>query len=170
MFRPNRELGAIIAWHRRARDLSQAELADRAGVGDQSVVSRWERGRTRPDPETLALLVRELGIAVCDILADEMVSRVNQPSLIPVEVREALVKRSKQPYVASPVVERLKELARLVTAGGLTVDEACGRAVAMSKETGISHEDSQKIGQWIGENCQTHEDGIRVDREDPATL
>ena len=56
-----------MAEARKRGGLTQAELADRLG-SHQSVVARWETGRTRPDFATVQRVVRaagfELGISI----------------------------------------------------------------------------------------------------------
>jgi transcriptional regulator with XRE-family HTH domain len=59
--------GQLIAEARKRAGLTQTELADRMG-SHQSVVARWETGRTHPDFDTVVSVVRtagfELGIAL----------------------------------------------------------------------------------------------------------
>lgn len=53
--------GALdIAAARRARKLTQAQLAEAMGV-DQAVISRWESGKVSPNAENLAKLKEILG-------------------------------------------------------------------------------------------------------------
>ena len=60
---PAQRLGALIHRKRTDRDpqLTQAGLGDLIGK-PQAVISRWEHGRRMPDGDTLAALVRVLGI------------------------------------------------------------------------------------------------------------
>jgi|FLYL01.1.fsa_nt_gi transcriptional regulator with XRE-family HTH domain len=51
---------SLIAEARKRAGLTQAELARRLGT-HQSVVARWETGRTRPDFETVKRVVRAAG-------------------------------------------------------------------------------------------------------------
>ena len=59
--------GSLIAEARKRAGLTQAELADRLD-SYQSVVARWETGRTSPDFATVQRVVRaagfELGISI----------------------------------------------------------------------------------------------------------
>ncbi|WP_369680685.1 helix-turn-helix domain-containing protein [Bittarella massiliensis (ex Durand et al. 2017)] len=57
-----------LAVLRRARRLSQEELAEGVGVTRQAV-SRWERGTARPDTANLARLAQVLGVALGDFLS-----------------------------------------------------------------------------------------------------
>ena len=49
-----------IAAARKAKGLTQAQLADAMGV-DQAVISRWESGKVSPNAENLAKLKELLG-------------------------------------------------------------------------------------------------------------
>ena len=58
--------GAVIKSLRERRSLTQAQLADRLGVGDKAV-SRWETGRGFPDITLLAPLAGALGVSVIEL-------------------------------------------------------------------------------------------------------
>lgn len=55
---------------RKAKNLTQQELADLLGVSNKSV-SRWESGGGYPDVALLAPLARALGVTVDDLLCDD---------------------------------------------------------------------------------------------------
>ena len=55
---------------RKAKNLTQQELADQLGVSNKSV-SRWESGGGYPDIALLAPLARALDVTVDDLLCDE---------------------------------------------------------------------------------------------------
>lgn len=54
---------------RKAKNMTQQELADRLGVSNKSV-SRWESGGGYPDVDVLVPLARNLGVTVDDLLCD----------------------------------------------------------------------------------------------------
>jgi transcriptional regulator with XRE-family HTH domain len=55
-------------WRRRVEaELSQAELAERAGVG-QSHISKIERGHRGADPKTAGAIARALGCKIADLM------------------------------------------------------------------------------------------------------
>jgi transcriptional regulator with XRE-family HTH domain len=61
---------ALIREARKRAGLTQAGLAARLG-SHQSVVARWESGRTRPDFETLQRIIRAAGFDLGLSLAPE---------------------------------------------------------------------------------------------------
>jgi transcriptional regulator with XRE-family HTH domain len=63
-------VGKQIAALRKARAITQVELADRMGI-IQSLVSHYERGRLRPHPEMLSRFADALGVSVDEILGRE---------------------------------------------------------------------------------------------------
>lgn len=63
-------MGRFIAQMRKARGLTQRELADRLGVTDKAV-SKWERGLSCPDVTLLAPLAALLGVTADELLSGE---------------------------------------------------------------------------------------------------
>jgi transcriptional regulator with XRE-family HTH domain len=59
-------VGANILRLREGKGLTQRELATRIGM-DPIGISRWERGKTMPRPETVELVAEALGVDVGDI-------------------------------------------------------------------------------------------------------
>lgn len=59
--------GALICEARRARGLTQAELAEEVGVTDKAV-SKWERGLSFPDIALLEPLSETLGISIAELV------------------------------------------------------------------------------------------------------
>ena len=62
--------GAVIKSLRERRSLTQAQLADRLGVGGKAV-SRWETGRGFPDITLMEPLAGALGVSVIELLAGD---------------------------------------------------------------------------------------------------
>ena len=62
-------IGSNIAAYRKSFGLTQAGLAERLNYTDKAV-SKWERGESVPDVQTLAMLADQFGITVNDLLAD----------------------------------------------------------------------------------------------------
>lgn len=63
----NETLGIYIARARKAKGLTQKELAERLHVTDKAV-SKWETGRGYPDIKVLPVLAAELGISLAELL------------------------------------------------------------------------------------------------------
>ena len=70
------KIGAFIAERRKAKNLTQAQLAEKMNVTDRAV-SKWERGKCLPDSAIMLDLCRELGITVNDLLYGEVITMEN---------------------------------------------------------------------------------------------
>lgn len=62
-----RQIGAFVAQLRREKNWTQEELGARLGVTNKTV-SRWENGNYMPDIEMLALLGREFGVSLNELV------------------------------------------------------------------------------------------------------
>jgi transcriptional regulator with XRE-family HTH domain len=87
--------GLLIAQARKTGGLTQAELADRLG-SHQSVVARWETGRTSPDFVTVQRAVRaagfELGISLHPLDDHDLALIRRELNLLPHERLSGMVK------------------------------------------------------------------------------
>lgn len=72
------QIGAVIRKHRKAKNMTQEELARRLNVTPPAV-NKWERGVTTPDVAMLAPLARLLGIS-CDELLNFQ-EELSQPEI-----------------------------------------------------------------------------------------
>ena len=61
-------IGKRIAYHRREKELTQEELAQKLGLSAQ-VVSKWENDQTCPDIQLLPTLCGILGITTDELLS-----------------------------------------------------------------------------------------------------
>ena len=68
------KIGAFIAECRKAKNMTQAELAEKLGVTDKSV-GNWENARCMPDLSLFKPLCEELGITINDLLSGEKISK-----------------------------------------------------------------------------------------------
>ena len=64
------KIGAFISELRKAKNLTQEQLAEMIGVTQKSV-SRWETGKNMPDISLLQPLAAELGVSVAELLNGE---------------------------------------------------------------------------------------------------
>src|SRR3954466_631639 len=83
---PSMTFGELLRDHRRAAGLTQEELAERAGVSPRSI-SGLERGDAHiPRRDTVALLVRALGLEGAQREAfEQLVERGRVPRAAPVD-------------------------------------------------------------------------------------
>ena len=65
-----KSIGSFIAVLRRARGLTQRELADKLGVSDKAV-SRWERDETAPDLYLIPTIAEIFGVTADELLRGE---------------------------------------------------------------------------------------------------
>ena len=71
-----REVGRRVAWLRRNKGMSQAELAQSVGISAQGV-SKWETGAAMPDIELLLSLSRMFDISINELLdGNELLRRI----------------------------------------------------------------------------------------------
>ena len=70
------QIGRFIAESRKARNLTQRQLADNLGISDKTV-SKWETGKGLPEVSLMLPLCGELQITVNDLLSGERVSNTN---------------------------------------------------------------------------------------------
>ena len=66
------KIGAFIAERRKAKGLTQLQLAERLGITDRAV-SKWENGRSLPDSGIMLELCEILGISVNELLCGEVI-------------------------------------------------------------------------------------------------
>jgi len=103
---PTPTFAALLRGHRDARGLSQAALATRAGVHEETV-RELERGGKRPRPATLDLLAAALGLDD----AQRAVLRAAAAGHGAAEAREALRPRGRLRRPADSFVGREREVA-----------------------------------------------------------
>ena len=66
------KIGDFIAFNRKSKSMTQAELAEQLGVTNKAV-SKWETGRCLPDAELFQPLCALLGITVNELLTGEAI-------------------------------------------------------------------------------------------------
>lgn len=72
-----KEFGAFIAGERKAKGLTQKQLADTLKVTDKAV-SRWENGHGYPDIETLEDLSDALGLSLMELMHSKRLTEEEQ--------------------------------------------------------------------------------------------
>lgn len=81
----NESIGSRIAKYRKAKGMTQEELANQLGVSSQAV-SKWENDASCPDISLLPQLCQTLGISTDALL----MGKTNEVRLLPVEQRKSL--------------------------------------------------------------------------------
>ena len=81
----NETIGSRIAKFRKAKGMTQEELANQLGVSSQAV-SKWENDASCPDISLLPQLCRVLGISTDELLT----GKNDEVKLVPVEQRKSL--------------------------------------------------------------------------------
>lgn len=81
----NESIGNRIARYRKAKGLTQEELANQLGVSSQAV-SKWENDASCPDISLVPQLCQALGISTDELL----MGKTNEVRLLPVEQRKSL--------------------------------------------------------------------------------
>ena len=71
-----KKIGRFIAENRKAKDMTQKELAEKLNVSDKTV-SRWENGNYMPDLSMLKPLSEVLGISLNELLSGEYITQEN---------------------------------------------------------------------------------------------
>lgn len=104
-------VGQRLRTERRARGLTQAELAERAGIALETV-SRIEQGHTRPTIRTLDKIAGALGIPVRDLFSGEDAT----PPPAPPQPRSPALRRLTEilPLLDDDAVQHLLGIARLL--------------------------------------------------------
>lgn len=108
-----KKIGAFIAANRKAKGLTQEQLAEKLGVTNKTI-SRWETGKYMPDLSLLQPLSEELGISLNELLSGE-------------QIETGHPEESTEPVILNTITyfsERLKDKHRkiswtLMTAGAL---------------------------------------------------
>lgn len=73
----NKKIGLFIAALRKAKNMTQKEVADKLYISDQAV-SKWERGLSMPDIGLIEKLSDLLGVSVSEILKGEKIANMTK--------------------------------------------------------------------------------------------
>lgn len=98
--------GSVIAEARKARGITQKQLAERLGVTDKAV-SKWERGINYPDIELFKPLAEILGIPILRLLSGEDVESeqvMEMTARISVEEKRKLRRELKMRWILNIVI------------------------------------------------------------------
>lgn len=99
----NETIGNRISKYRKARNLTQEDLAGKLGVSSQAV-SKWENDASCPDIQLLPQLCRVLGISSDELLT----GKTGEVKLVPAGERKSLDELTLRVYVNSADGDRVK--------------------------------------------------------------
>lgn len=99
----NESIGKRIARFRKARNMTQEDLAGQVGVSSQAV-SKWENDASCPDISLLAQLCRALGVTTDELLT----GKSNAVKMVPAGQRKSLDDLTLRIYVNSADGDRVK--------------------------------------------------------------
>ena len=99
----NETIGKRISKFRKAKGLTQEELASRLGVSSQAV-SKWENDASCPDISLLPQLCQVLGITSDELLT----GKSSEVKMVPAEQRKSLEELTLRIYVNSADGDRVK--------------------------------------------------------------
>ena len=101
-----KQIGSNIASYRKHLGLTQARLAERLNYSDKAI-SKWERGESAPDVQTLVQLAELFDVSVNDLLIDP---NALPESTGPVGVMERAVERTLKRKADKRIILMLSSL------------------------------------------------------------
>lgn len=66
----NKTMGELISKNRKAKNMTQAQLAEKMGVTDKAV-SKWERNISCPDIALMSKLAETIGVSIAELVDGE---------------------------------------------------------------------------------------------------
>lgn len=76
----SKNIGKLIAEHRKEKGITQEELAEHLGVSTKTI-SRWERGLTDPDVSFIGNLSKYLDISIVDLLPPDFEFHIDKKGM-----------------------------------------------------------------------------------------
>ncbi|MEG1886687.1 MAG: helix-turn-helix transcriptional regulator [Oscillospiraceae bacterium] len=94
------KIGKFIATCRKEKKLTQFQLAEKLNITDRAI-SKWETGKSMPDPSIMLELCEILNITVNELLTGEKLNMENykenaEKNLLEQQMKEARIKSDKK--------------------------------------------------------------------------
>lgn len=129
----NESIGKRISKFRKAKNMTQEDLAGQVGVSSQAV-SKWENDASCPDISLIPQLCKVLGVTTDELLT----GKNNEVKLVPVEKRKSLEELTLRIYVNSSDGDRVKvnlpmSLVKVAMELGVDLSATMGGNESMSK-------------------------------------
>jgi transcriptional regulator with XRE-family HTH domain len=86
----NQKIGAFITERRKAKNLTQKELADQISVTVQTI-SKWECGKGLPDISLMKSLCEVLDITINDLLNGEKIAEKDLPKYAEKQIADIML-------------------------------------------------------------------------------
>ena len=123
------KIGKFIAERRKKEDLTQMQLAEMLGITNRAV-SKWETGKSLPDPSVMLALCEALKITVNDLLSGEVISMEDYNK----ELENNLLEMIRQKQQADKRLLRMETLAGVMASIPFAVGIVIGLAVPSMEE------------------------------------
>lgn len=155
-----KKTGELIAQCRKARGLSQGELASRLHVTDKAV-SKWETGRGMPGIDTLEPLAEALGLSVSELLSGQRLTAEELPKAADGQIVESMrtgVRRARLGVLAALAAVGILA----VLAVGLYRTAHYRASVAESDMAGLTAQAAAYLGRNGGDRWDFDYDALRI--------
>ena len=111
------KIGKFIAECRKAKKLTQYELAQKLNITDKAI-SKWENGRCMPDISLLELLCNELDVSINDLIQGKKLTEEEQKEYSNKNVFSILITKNEIENIQ--ILTELLILSSLIITGILT--------------------------------------------------
>lgn len=153
------ELGKIIRRLRFKANLTQEQLADKLGIGPQSV-SKWETGAAMPDITTLPMLAEVFGVSIDDLFdltAEQRLNRIENRMDAEEELPQDVFREFEDFLKAQLESEKNKKRATdLLAYLYWHRMESCGQKARRYARESIAAAPDEKNCQWILQKAEGH--------------
>ena len=153
------ELGKKIRQFRFRANLTQEQLADKLGIGPQSV-SKWETGAAMPDITTLPMLAEVFGVSIDDLFdltAEQRLNRIENRMDAEEELPQDVFREFEDYLKAQLESEKNKKRATdLLAYLYWHRMESCGQKARRYARESIAAAPDEKNCQWILQKAEGH--------------
>ena len=155
-----KKTGELIAQCRKARGLSQGELASRLHVTDKAV-SKWETGRGMPGIDMLEPLAEALELSVSELLSGQRLTAEELPKAAGGQIVESMragIRRARMGVLAALAAVGLLA----VLAAGLYRGAHYYASVSEADTAGLTAQAAAYLGQNEGDRWKFDYDALRI--------
>ncbi|MDO4311599.1 MAG: helix-turn-helix transcriptional regulator [Eubacteriales bacterium] len=152
------QIGQVIRKYRKAKNLTQEEMAGRLGV-TAPAVNKWENGNSFPDITLLAPIARLLEISLDELLSFREELKAEEIGAIVCEVNSKLKEETYEEAFrwAQKKLEQYPNCAELILSVAVVLD-----AWRMAKEKHAAERYDDVISQWYIRALESNDENIRT--------